>query len=71
MSRSIRKKAVLSMTNAASDKQFKTAENRRARRANNQQLDEMPSAKGFGNPWKSEKDGKHYWAKDTSKDMRD
>ncbi len=70
MSRSIRKTPIFGMTKAESDKQFKTAENRRARRANNQQLDDAPSAKSFGNPWKSDKDGKSYWRKASPKDMR-
>ncbi len=52
------------MTTAASDKQFKVMEHRRERRAVKRaivSLDDVPSPKLFGNPWASEKDGKHWF----------
>lgn len=61
MSRSRRKTPIFGHTRAESDKQFKVAENRRSRRANNQRIDDVPPQKAYGDPWKSDKDGKSYW----------
>jgi len=60
MSRSRRKTPVSGITTAESDKAFKVAEHRRARRATRAALpvSEGPIPKQFGNPWASAKDGK-------------
>lgn len=62
MSRSHRKTPIIGVTKAPSDKTFKTAKHRRARRALNQidlTADDAPHAKQFGDPWRADKDGKH------------
>ncbi|OYW34842.1 MAG: hypothetical protein B7Z41_00725 [Rhizobiales bacterium 12-66-7] len=64
MARSKRRTPIFGNTTAESDKKFKRAENRRARRCARVSLgiggDPAP-AKAFGSPWDSEKDGKHFW----------
>ena len=63
MSRSCRKTPIRGISNMDSDKPFKKAENKRARRAGNAcdlTRDEPPAAKAFGNPCKSPKDGKRW-----------
>jgi hypothetical protein len=65
---------VFGNTTAESDKEFKRAENRRARRCTNVSLncgeDDLAPAKAFGNPWNSEKDGKHFWRAAPEEAMR-
>lgn len=54
MSRSYRKTPICGMTTKDSDKPFKKAEHKRARRALNVRdlsSEEPPAAKAFGNPW--------------------
>lgn len=74
MSRSHRKTPIAAITTAESDKAFKQLENRRARRSVKTldlTEDEPQAAKAFGDPWKSEKDGKaHFDAKKHPKMMR-
>lgn len=73
MSRSRRKTPIVSVTTAESDKPFKVAEHRRERRAVNVALahgSEPPHALMFGDPWKSEKDGKHYVAEPSADLLR-
>jgi len=63
MSRSKRRTPKTGITTAASDKAFKTAEHRRERRAQkavDYTNDDAPHPKEFGNPHKSEKDGKQW-----------
>jgi len=63
MSRSRRKTPIVGITTAESDKPFKVREHRRERRAVNIALrvgEEPPSPEEFGDPWKSEKDGKQF-----------
>jgi hypothetical protein len=51
------------MTTKDSDKPFKKAAHRQARRALNARdltLDDPPAAKAFGNPWGAPKDGKQW-----------
>lgn len=63
MSRSYRKTPICGMTTAASDKVFKKAEHKRARRAVNARdltLDDAPVSRAFGNPWGAPKDGKQW-----------
>ena len=63
MSRSYRKTPICGMTTAVSDKAFKKAEHKRARRAVNASdlsHDEPPAGKSFGNPWGARKDGKQW-----------
>ncbi|MEM1075047.1 MAG: hypothetical protein AAGI36_11360 [Pseudomonadota bacterium] len=63
MARSYRKTPICGMTKAASDKAFKKAEHKRARRALNAcdlELDDAPADKLFGNPWGAPKDGKQW-----------
>lgn len=63
MSRSYRKTSICGMTTKESDKAFKKAEHKRARRALNASdlaVDEPPPAKAFGNPWGAPKDGKQW-----------
>lgn len=65
MARSRKRTPIHGMTTAESDKPFKRNEHRRERRIVRSRLkaiDELPPPKAFGNPWKSDKDGKHYWA---------
>ena len=62
MARSRRKTPIAGVTTAASDKAFKTQEHRRARRALRTldlTVDDLPQEKQFGDPWRSDKDGKH------------
>ncbi|MEP5758267.1 MAG: hypothetical protein ABJ327_02945 [Litoreibacter sp.] len=64
MSRSYRKTPIRGMTTKSSDKVFKTAEHKRARRAVNAcdlSADDPPPKKAFGNPWVSPKDGKRWF----------
>lgn len=61
------------MTTADSDKAFKQTEHRRERRVVKVRLDageEPLSAKIFGNPWASEKDGKQWLNEPSPKLMR-
>jgi hypothetical protein len=63
MSRSRRKTPICGMSTAPSDKAFKTAEHKRARRAVNARdlaQDDAPSHKKFGNQWAAPKDGKQW-----------
>ena len=63
MSRSYRKTPICGMTTKASDKPFKKAEHKRARRALNAcdlSIDDPPAVKAFGNPWGAPKDGKQW-----------
>jgi len=51
------------MSTKDSDKPFKKAAHRQARRALNARdltLDDPPAAKAFGNPWGAPKDGKQW-----------
>ena len=65
MGQSIRKTPIFGHTTAESDKPYKVAEHRRERRAVraafNAGADDLPDPRAFGNPYKSEKDGKGYW----------
>lgn len=64
MSRSHRKTSVAGITTAASDKEYKKLEHRRARRAvkaTDLTENEPPEEKFFGDTWKSCKDGKAYF----------
>lgn len=59
MSRSYRKTPICGMTTATSDRVFKKAARKRARRAVNARdltLEDAP----FGNPWGAPKDGKQW-----------
>ncbi len=74
MARSYRRTPITGIANKNSDKQFKTAEHKRARRAA-KALDlndeEPPAEKLFGNPWSAPKDGKRWFdAKRLPKLMR-
>ena len=63
MSRSYRKIPISGNTMQASDKPFKKAEHKRARRAlyaRDLTKDEPPPEKAFGNPWGAPKDGKRW-----------
>lgn len=63
MSRSYRKTPIIGMTTKDSDKPFKKAEHKRARRAVNARdlsTDDPPAEKQFGNPWGAPKDGKQW-----------
>jgi hypothetical protein len=51
------------MTTKDSDKPFKRAAHKQARRAlkaRDLTLDDPPAAKAFGNPWRAPKDGKQW-----------
>lgn len=63
MSRSRKRTPIRGMTTAESDKPFKRIEHRRERRVVRSRIldEDLPSPKAFGNPWKSDKDGKRYW----------
>lgn len=64
MARSRKMTPIIGMTGAPSDKPFKVTEHRRERRAAKRAvtiLEEAPHPKAFGNPWASEKDGKHWF----------
>ncbi len=64
MSRSYRKTPICGMTMKDSDKPFKKAAHKRARRALNARdltTEEPPADKAFGNPWGAPKDGKHWF----------
>lgn len=64
MSRSYRKTPICGMTTQDSDKPFKKAAHKQARRAENARdlpLDEPPAKKAFGNPWGAPKDGKKWF----------
>ncbi len=63
MARSYRKTPICGMTKAASDKAFKKAEHKRARRALSAcdlEFDDAPADKLFRNPWGAPKDGKQW-----------
>lgn len=63
MFRSRRKTPICGMTTAASDKTFKKAEHKRARRALRAcelEFDDAPADKQFGNPWGAPKHGKQW-----------
>lgn len=69
MARSRKKTPISGATTARSDKPFKTREHRRERHTVKTALSvgsQVPHSKEFGDPWKSEKDGKIYWADDAS-----
>ncbi|MEP2184365.1 hypothetical protein [Roseibium sp.] len=64
MSRSYRKTPICGMTLKDSDKPFKKAAHKQARRAANAcdlTLEEPPATKAFGNPWGAPKDGKQWF----------
>ncbi len=61
MSRSYRKTPICGMTAAASDKEFKKAQHKRARRtlnARDLEIDDAPADKQYGSPWGAPKDSK-------------
>lgn len=66
MSRSRRKSPIVGITTADSDRPFKRAEHRRERTAVRMRLTDdadhatLPHAKRYGDPWRGEKDGKHW-----------
>lgn len=63
MSRSRRKTPISGMSMKDSDKPFKAAEHRRARRklkSLDLTEDEPPAERTYGNPWASPKDGKQW-----------
>jgi hypothetical protein len=63
MSRSYRKTPIAGNAKKNSDKPFKKAEHKRARRALNAAdltEKEPPAEKAFGNPWSAPKDGKRW-----------
>lgn len=63
MSRSYRKTPIAGNTMQTSDKAFKKAEHKRARRAlkaSDLIEEEPPAEKAFGNPWSAPKDGKRW-----------
>lgn len=63
MSRSYRKTPICGMTTKNSDKPFKKASNKQARRAKNARdltSEEPPAEKEYGNPWGAPKDGKRW-----------
>ena len=63
MSRSYRKTPICGMTTKDSDKLFKKASHKRARRAVNAldlRADDPPAEKAIGNPWGAPKDGKQW-----------
>jgi hypothetical protein len=75
MSRSRRKNKIFGMTKADSEKQDKRLANRAMRRIIKQSdfLNEdliLPIMDEVRNIWSMDKDGKHYWADATKKDMR-
>ena len=64
MARSYRKTPISGITKKDSDKQYKTAEHKRARRAAkalNLSDEEPPSEKAFGNPWGAPNDVKRWY----------
>lgn len=64
MSRSLRKVPIFGHAVADSDKPYKVAEHRRERHAARIAVRhgrDAPAPLAFGNPWKSNKDGKGYW----------
>lgn len=72
MSRSRRHTPVFGHTTAGTDKPFKQAENRRARRRTRiavESGEEPPHPMEHGNPWASGKDGKSYWSDARPRDM--
>ena len=74
MARSRRKNPGCGMTTAASDKPYKQREHRRERaavRSVDLTADEPLASRGFGSPWRSEKDGKQWFdPKRRPEDMR-
>lgn len=71
MSRSRKKNPIIPHTTAETDKPFKQQEHQRERSAVRDALrtdkEVLPHPKGFGNPWASDKDGKHYWNDEKAK----
>ena len=64
MSRSRRRTPICGMTTARSGKACKRRANRQARRAVSAldlTAEDPPGAKLFGDPWKGDKDGKHWF----------
>ena len=64
MSKSHRHTPVTGMTAAETDAPYKAREHRRARRAEKQAIAaglEPPAPRAFGDPWRSEKDGKQWF----------
>lgn len=64
MARSYRKTPIGGNAKKNSDKHYKKAEHKRARRATNAldlSDDEPPAEKSFGNPWGAPKDGKRWY----------
>lgn len=77
MSRSRRKTPIFGITTATSEANDKAAWHRAYRRAENQRLAAAPETephhyRKFFNPWKMDKDGKHWWpeALQSPKEMR-
>ena len=69
MTRSRKRTPIGANTCAESDKTYKVAEHRRERAAVRDALRnerDAPHPKTFGNPWKGEKDGKHWWSRATA-----
>ncbi|MEP3639191.1 MAG: hypothetical protein ABJN14_18225 [Paracoccaceae bacterium] len=63
MARSFRKTPICGVTTEESDKTFKKAAHKQARRAANARdltLEEPPAQKAFGDPWGAPKDGKQW-----------
>jgi hypothetical protein len=77
MSRSYRKTPIFGHTTAESDHEWKKKAARLLRHRVKQHLDATLDGSRFAgkrwdlvNPWSSEKDGKHYWAKAKARNMR-
>ena len=78
MSRSRKKTKIFGNAGAPSEKQDKRLANRALRRASKITIESssdfdsliVPDAKDVYSPWDFAKDGKHYWAEATAKDMR-
>jgi len=73
MTRSHKKRPGGGIAIADSDKSFKQTEHRRERHAVKmavKQDEDPPPGKSFGNPYKSNKDGKTYWVDPDPKWMR-
>ncbi|MBS7546274.1 hypothetical protein [Ancylobacter oerskovii] len=73
MSDSRRKTPIMGITTKDSDKWFKVAAHRAARRATRISVargDEPPHTREHGDPWGAPKDGKAYWPEAPDKFMR-
>ncbi len=73
MSRSRRRTPIAGNTTAPTDKPFKQIEHRKARAAERAALargEDPPSVRAFGNPYSSQKDGKHWRSSPWPKLMR-